>query len=533
VEAHTTGEISLFEGFRLDRRGLFRLAEHDVFVPVAIGSRALELLGVLIERHGALVSKEQITRAVWPETVVEDNNLTVQISALRRILDQGRADGSCIQTVAGRGYRFVATVRRHKAETGSDAAAVSEGGARPPPRLSIVVLPFVNLSNDPEQEYFADGITDDLTTDLSRISGSFVIARSTAFTYKAKAAGTRQIGRELGVRYVLEGSVRRSGHQVRVNTQLIDAENEAHLWAERVDRDTGDLFELQDEITSRIAIALNLELIDAEAARPADHPDALDYILRGRAALSKPMARENYAEAIGQFERALALDRRSVDARGWLATALADSALYQMTASTAADIAQAEGLIGEALEALPRHPHAHFAKGQALRAQGRHEEAIPEFETVIAFNRNWASAMYALSQCKLFTGCIEEAIPLVERAIRLSPRDPSIALWYSGIGLVHLLQSRTDEAILWLEKALGANPRFAAIPARLACAYALKGEAERAAAELAGARRLSGDGRFSSIARLQAARTFGVPQIHALFENTFLAGLRKAGMPEE
>ena len=153
------------------------------------------------------------------------------------------------------------------------------------PRLSIVVLPFANLSNDPEQQYFADGITEDLTTDLSRIADMLVISRNTAFTYKDKPVDAKQIGRELGVRYVLEGSVRRSGNQVRVNAQLIDAETDAHLWAERFDRDTGDLFALQDEITSRIAIALNLELIGAEAARPTDHPDALDYILRGRAAI--------------------------------------------------------------------------------------------------------------------------------------------------------------------------------------------------------------------------------------------------------
>ena len=156
------------------------------------------------------------------------------------------------------------------------------------PRLSIVVLPFANLSNDPEQQYFADGITEDLTTDLSRIADMFVISRNTAFTYRNKPVDTKQIGRELGVRYVLEGSVRRSGNQVRVNAQLIDAETDAHLWAERFDRDTGDLFALQDEITSRIAVALNLELVGAEAARPTEHPDALDYILRGRAARSKP-----------------------------------------------------------------------------------------------------------------------------------------------------------------------------------------------------------------------------------------------------
>jgi TolB-like protein/class 3 adenylate cyclase len=172
------------------------------------------------------------------------------------------------------------------------------------PRLSIVVLPFSNLSDDPEQQYFADGITEDLTTDLSRIAGTFVISRNTAFTYRNKPVATKQIGRELGVRYVLEGSVRRSGSRVRVTAQLIDAETDAHLWAERFDHDTADLFALQDEITSRIAIALSLEITRREAARPTVNPDALDCILRGRAALSKPPSRDTYAEAIRQFEHA-------------------------------------------------------------------------------------------------------------------------------------------------------------------------------------------------------------------------------------
>src|SRR5690348_18087124 len=162
------------------------------------------------------------------------------------------------------------------------------------PRLSIVVLPFTNLSNGAEQQYFADAITEDLTTDLSRIPGMFVISRNTAFTFRDKPVDAKQIGRELGVGYVLEGSVRRSGDKVRVNAQLIDADTAAHLWAERFDGDTGDLFALQNEITSRIAIALNLEIIDAEAARPTEHPDTLDYILRGRAEGSKPPTRENY-----------------------------------------------------------------------------------------------------------------------------------------------------------------------------------------------------------------------------------------------
>ncbi|MBV8337900.1 MAG: adenylate/guanylate cyclase domain-containing protein [Alphaproteobacteria bacterium] len=187
------------------------------------------------------------------------------------------------------------------------------------PRLSIVVLPFTNLGDDPEQQYFADGITEDVTTDLSRIADMLVISRNTAFTYEGKRVGTKQIGRELGVRYVLEGSVRRSGNQVRVNAQLIDADRDAHLWAERFNGDTGDLFALQDEITSRIAIVLNVELIAAEAARHTDRPDALDYILRGRAVLFKPRTRDTRSEAINLFERALALDPRSVEAQSQLA----------------------------------------------------------------------------------------------------------------------------------------------------------------------------------------------------------------------
>jgi adenylate cyclase len=236
------------------------------------------------------------------------------------------------------------------------------------PRLSIVVLPFVNLSNDPDQQYFADGITEDVTTDLSRIAGMLVISRNTAFTYKDKRIDTKQIGRELGVRYVLEGSVRRLGTQIRINAQLIDAEADTHVWAERFNGDTSDLFALQDEITTRIAVALNLELIAAEAARPTDNPDALDYILRGRAALNKGQMRETRAEAVGLFERALTLDPRSVEAQGLLAGILAGRVIDGITDTATADIERAERLSAEALAASPRSPLAHYAKGQVLRA---------------------------------------------------------------------------------------------------------------------------------------------------------------------
>jgi TolB-like protein len=403
---------------------------------------------------------------------------------------------------------------------------------RSAPRLSIVVLPFDNMGDDPEQ-YFADGITEDLTTDLSRIAGMFVISRNTAFTYRNKAVETKQIGRELNVRYVLEGSVRRLGNRARINAQLIDAETDAHVWAERFDRPTDDLFALQDEVTSRIAAALNLELLRAEAARPVEHPDAFDYILRGRATHNEGSTRENFAKAISLVENALVLDPNSPSAKGLLAEMLAGRVLEQMTDTVAADIQRAERLIKETLAVTPRSPLAHFVRAQILRSQNQFEAAIPEYEIAVALNRNWVAALAALGLCKFFAGSIDEAIPSQEQAIRLSPRDPRIANWYWRIGMVHLLQSRTSEAILWIEKARGANPGAAGPHAWLASAYALEGETERAATELAEARRLSGDRRYSSIAQFKGTISFGVPKNNTLAETTFFAGLREAGLPEE
>jgi TolB-like protein len=536
MELSGTADSVLLEGFRLDRRGgcLFRADQGGVATPVALGSRATALLCLLVARQGELVSKDELIKEVWPGRVVEEANLNVQVAKLRQILDRDRQHGSCIQTIAGRGYCFVGTVTQP--EAGAPAArptASPNGSALPRPRLSIVVLPFTNLSEDREQKYFADGITEDLTTDLSRIAGLFVISRNTAFTYLGKPVDAKQIGRELGVRYVLEGSVRRAGNQLRVNAQLIDADTAAHLWAEHFDGDTGDLFALQNEITRRIAIALDLEIIDVEAARPTENPDALDYIFRGRAtAWGKAPLPDSYVEAIELFERALALDRGSVAARSWLASALANRALDFPSTTSAGDIKRAEELASTAVAASPRSPLAHFAKGQALRAQNQPEQAMAEYETVLALDRNWVGAMFAIGWCKFYTGSIEEMISALEQIIRLSPRDPYIGSCYSRIGAAHLLQSRIEEAIIWLEKARTAIP-FRPFPRIcLAAAYGLKGDTECAKAELAEAQRLSRDGRYSSIARLKEVGYFGLPKTRALFDATFFPGLRLAGMPE-
>ena len=403
------------------------------------------------------------------------------------------------------------------------------------PRLSIVVLPFDNLNDDRQQQYFADAVTDDVTTDLSRINEMVVISRNTAFTYKDRPVDTRQIGRDLNVRYLLGGSVRRAGNRLRVNTQLIDTETDIHIWAERFDHDAGDLFALQDEVTSKIAVALNLEMIGAEAARPMDDPDAFDYVLRGRAALYnyRGSTAESFAEAIALFERALTVNPASIEARAMLALGLAARVFEQVSDSAASDIARAEELIDEVVMVSPRHPRVNFVKGQVLRARHQYERAIPEYETAIALNRNWVQAVAALGLCKFFTGAIEEAIPAQEQAIRLSPRDPRLPNWYWRIGMIHLLQSRTDEAISWLERARSANPRLAGPHAWLVSAYALKGDLRRAAAELAEARRQSGDNRYASIAAHKAAQSFGAASIHTLADETFFAGLRKSGVPDE
>ena len=283
MHAPSSTEISLFGSFRLDHRSgvLLRRDERGVFVPLAMGSRALGILGVLVARPGELVSRAEIIAAVWPETAVEDSNLNVQIAALRRVLDEGGAERSCIQTIPGRGYRFTAPVTRVPA----DASALPLSGLPPlPDKPSIAVLPFQNLSGDPEQEYFADGVVEEIITALSRIRWLLVIARNSSFTYKGQAIDVKQVGRELGVRYILEGAVRKAGGRVRISAQWIDATTGAHLWADRFDGLLQHIFELQDQVAASVAGVIEPTLEVAETRRLADRPTsdltALDFYLR-------------------------------------------------------------------------------------------------------------------------------------------------------------------------------------------------------------------------------------------------------------
>jgi TolB-like protein/Flp pilus assembly protein TadD len=530
------GDIFLFEGFHLDRRGLFRRDAHGVLTPVAIGGRALDLLGVLVAGHGEVLSKAEIMAAVWPMTAVEDGNLSLQVSALRRIVDRGRVGGSCIQTVARRGYRFAAMVTRVEAEVGSVTAAVSQIGANPRPRLSIVVLPFLNLSNDPEKEYFADGITDDLTTDLSRISGSFVIACSTAFAYKGKSVDVKQVGRELGVRYVLEGSVRRSGSHVRMNVQLIDAETGGHLWAERFETDRRNLAEAEDEITGRLARTLNLELVEdvgrrIEQERAVDS-DAHDLAMCGWACYYRPRSMATLQEAQGAFERALKLEPQSVDARIGLATALVTALLEGWSSSLQQDQARAEQLLTEVFARGVNDSMAHHAMGMLRRSQNRLNEARIEAERAVALDRNNSGALYQLGLAYMYLGQPDAGIPHIEKAIRLSPRDPLVSAMHYGLGRCHLFLGHLDQATELFERVRAASPRDWDVHLWLAGALGLKGNLDAAGPELAEAKRLKPE--VDSLARWHADQSWiSNPEYRALREKTLDVGLRRAGFPEE
>jgi TolB-like protein/class 3 adenylate cyclase/Flp pilus assembly protein TadD len=398
------------------------------------------------------------------------------------------------------------------------------------PRLSIVVLPFANIGGDPEQEYFVDGVTESLTTDLSRISGSFVIARNTAFTFKGKAVDVKQLGRELGVRYLLEGSVQRGGNRLRVNVQLIDAETGNHLWAERFDKPLADLFDMQDEIVSRLANALDAQLIAAEAQRAEHslHPDATDLIFQGRAWLNKGLTPEYLAQARGFFDRALALDPGNIEAMVSLAhTNILTGAAFLSDDRTLYLEAAEKGLI-KVLNMAPQHARAHMFLGIVLNLTNRAAQGIAECEQALALDRNLANAHSSIGLAKWYIGRGEETEAHINEALRLSPRDTSAYRWLF-FGAVAKLQLGADaEAVAGLRRSIEANRSYPLVHFILAATLALLGELEQA--------------RATAQAGLTLDPTFTIRRyrVNSPSDNpTFLAarqrlyeGMRMAGVPE-
>lgn len=498
----------------LDGRALFRLEDGGELTPVSLGSRAFGILCVLIERRGEFVSKHEIMNAVWPNIAVEDSNLTVQMSALRRLLDAGRSWESCIQTSPRRGYRFlprvtqsagVATVDASADELSSeDKLVISNSGtfaqvgedhadlpasmrrrsrfiiwgiitfvcvaallaaaswyaarSRVPerPRLSVVILPFENLSGNPADTYLADSVTGEVTSDLSRVPNMFVIARTSAESFKGKSDNPIAIGQQLGVRYLVKGSVRKLDDTVRVNAQLIATETGQALWADRFELKLNELSSGQEQIVIRIGRTLNVAMVDIESARskreqPAN-PDAFDFILRARSIWAHPMGPREEAEKLALFEQALRLDPTSIGAMTGIAYALIESNRH------GDDLDRAARLLADAADINPDDELVLGTTGSLLRQQHRCTESISAFQRVLSGNPNSHWAYNEIGACLTALGRAEEAIPMIEKANRLDPFGAYAWSRYQHIGWAMLMLGRDEEAINWTQRALAANP---------------------------------------------------------------------------
>ena len=351
-----------------------------------------------------------------------------------------------------------------------------------PPRLSIVVLPFANIGGDPEQEHFVDGVTESLTTDLSRIRSAVVIARNTAFTYKGKPFDVKAIGRDLNVRYVLEGSVQRGGNRMRVNVQFVDAETGSHLWAERFDKPLTDLFDMQDEIVGRLANTLSAQLaaVEARHAEQAPNPNSMDLFFQGLSWLHRGRTPNHVAQARGFFDRALAADPDNVDALvGSAAADIADGG-NSFVADPAAAFAAAEAKLTQALSSFPDHARGHAFLGYVKILTKRAVEGIAECEHALALDRNLADAHAFIGLGKIFTGRAEEAEAHIDQALRLSPRDTSAYAWLTEAGIAKNHLGDCEQAVLWCRRAIEANRNYPEAHFHLAAALARLGRLDEA-----------------------------------------------------
>jgi TolB-like protein len=477
-------DILLCEGFRLDRLGLSRLDPGGVASPVALGSRALDLAWLLAHRHGELISKDEIMETVWPGRVVEENNLTVQISTLRRVFDQARVEGSCIQTVVGHGYRFVAAVTRVASEALS-AVAPSATNQLPasPDKPSIAVLPFANMSGDPDQEYFADGMVEEIVTALSRIRWLFVIARHSTLTYKGHAVDVKQVGRELGVRYVLEGSVRRAGRRVRISAQLIETITGAHLWADHFDGSLKDIFELQDKVAVSVAGIIEPTLQAAEIRRSVDSltadVSAYDMYLRALAHVYS-WEKERILQALDLLDRVIERDPNYGSALALAARCHFD--LHVNGWSDNPEMHQCKGvkLAQQALQVGSNDPNV---LRQAAFTLGYFDEdidpAIELIDRALALNPSFAQGWMISGWLRLWAGQTEMGISHFETSLRLSPHTRKAgALLAIGVG--HFFAERFEESKTMLLRSLQEHPNCAPTYRFLACCCAHLGRLDEA-----------------------------------------------------
>jgi len=514
----------LFEDHVLDteRRELRRGA---ALLPVE--PQVFDLLAFLIKNRDRVVSRDDLLASVWGGRIVSESTLASRINAARRAVGDNGEQQRLIRTIIGKGLRFIGAVQQ-QADTEPAIPAAA-------PPLSIVVLPFANLSNDPDLECLVDGITEDLTTDLSRISGSFVISRNTAFTYKGQSVDVKQLGCELGIRYVLEGSLRWTGDLARVNVQLTDAVSGAHLWADRFDTDRGDLATAQDEIIGRLARTLNIKLVELASCRieqqTAHKPAANDLLIRGLATFYGSGSEATLQEALRLFYQALELDPASIAARVAAAHALCVNIAWGWSNSVQEDKGRAEGLLLPAIERDANNVRARMALGLLRRLQNRLEESRVEWETAITLQPYNAHAFLELGLTLIYLGQPEAGIPQIQKATRLGPYDSATPAALSALAHGHLLLRDIEPSIAFARKARAHKPEVYIPHMLLAAALALHDELDEAAAALAEGIRVRPQ--FNSLARLRAYTSWGNSRYRALRKKTLDRGLLRAGMPDE
>lgn len=558
--------LYLFDDFALDcdRRELRRGGDL-----VRVEPQVFDLLMFLVRNRNRVVSKDDLIASVWGGRIVSESTIDSRINAARRVVGDNGRDQRLLRTIIGRGVRFIAEAEeRDFASASRVALATASAMARedkivaaaprrwpragipapatpittvtkPAPRLSIVVLPFANLSDDPDQDYFVDAITDGLTTDLSRIANSFVIARTTAFTYKGKAVDVRQVGAELSVRYVLEGSVRRSGEDVQIIVQLIDAETRGHLWSDRIVTDRSHLTHAQNDIIARLAQALHLEALEAAGRRiereGAVNVDAQDLVMRGWAVFNRPQP-ASLPEAQQLFERALAADSESVDARLGIAAVLNLSLAMGASTDRSRDLARSDQLLSEAFDRDRSHAQVRTEIGWLRRLQGRLLESQIELATALSLDPNNTLAMNQLGITLLYLGRPDESLVYFERYRATTPLNyQNLFYVYFWLGESHLLLGQPEKAIEFLEKSRAENPNLPWTHLRLAAALALTGNIDEARKSLAEFQRQRSE--LSSLKQMRAFEDSMLwernPRFIDLREKNIYTGLGRAGMPEE
>jgi TolB-like protein len=501
---------------------------------IPLRPRAWSVLQLLATRAGRLVSKEEILDEVWSDCEVTEDSLVQAIGDIRRAL--GTAGRVALRTMPRRGYMLVVNgepiddpvLSNTAPSMPSNIGDLSASSAMP--HLSIVVLPFANLGADPEQDYFVDGVTESLTTDLSRIAGSFVVARNTAFTFKGKAVDVRQIGRELNVRYVLEGSVQRGGNRFRLNAQLTDTEIGSHVWAERFDKPAADLLDMQDEIVSRLANTLNAELIKAEARRAerSPRPDAMDFYFQGRAFINKGVTPTFMAQARDFFVRALALDPGNIEAAVAAAQVDVSAGSAFMTDNGSVHFEAAETALNSVLFQAPNHPRAHMLLGAVQIQTNRASKGIAECRQALLLDRNLADAHGFIGLGKYQLGRGEEVEQHIQEALRLSPRDTRVFLWFMFVGMGKLTTNADLEALDWFRRSLEANRNHALSHFHFAAALALAGELNEARSIAEAGLALD----HSFTVRRYRINAKGDNPIYLARRERFYDGMRLAGVPE-